>query len=179
MAGSPIMNIFIAGKKKSGKDFIADVIVDRFGFRKIHIAEPWIRRHLEDMGVSWDEWLTNKHLYRDEIQRRATKARADNPNCLIDDLPNYLGNVVVSGVRFINESEFGLRHGLVLKVVVDDRTRYDRFIRSGEDLGKFDDPFESEIDQLLYHVEISGSLSPEEIERQLAPLVFGPKSDQF
>jgi hypothetical protein len=157
--------IFVAGKKKAGKDVVCDSLVP-YGYTKLHIAEPWLRRHCADMGISYEgEYLPNKHIYRAEIQRRATLARAADPECLLKELPAFLSRyerVAVSGVRFINEALYGIFHlgALVAKVEVPEAARRQRFLASGESLDLLKDPFEREIDEMPCQVLLQGVMEP-------------------
>ena len=76
------------GEKGTGKDYACDQFVKELGYTKLHIAEPWIRVQLEDMGVTWEEYNLNKPIYRPEIQARANgpHGRAGNPRVLLDPL---------------------------------------------------------------------------------------------
>lgn len=162
--------IFLAGKKRAGKTTLADILTERCGYTQMHIATAWIKRHLNDMGVSWEEYQADKPRYREEIQRRATLARAENPNCLVDELPAVIepfvakgGCLVVDGVRFSNEALFAFQHGyLVVKVKTPDFVRRERFIAAGENLAHLNDPFEREIDLLPFHISLPGTLGRDE-----------------
>lgn len=164
----PLPNvIFFGGKKKSGKDFICNVLREEHGFTVIHIADPWLRFTCRNMGIDYEtEYLPNKHLYRAEIQRRAVAAREADPDCLIKMLPERIygllaegHKVAVSGIRFINEALFAIWNGyLMVKVEVSDDIRRERFIDAGESLELFEDPFEREIDEMPYHLWVPGDL---------------------
>lgn len=158
--------IFLAGEKRSGKGMIASALAMAFDYKVVHIAEAWVRKHLEAMGVTWAEYQMNKAKYRPEIQRRAQAARDENPDCLIEPLDadldlrrDYGQKVVVDGVRFINEAQYGRNIGaFTLRVVTPREVRAERFKATGEDLALLDDPFESEIPRLPVHADIPGVL---------------------
>lgn len=161
--------VFVAGKKRAGKDFLADALVADAGFEKTHIAAPWLLEFFSARGYhfdTYDEVPTElKVRYREGIQREATLAREYNPEVLIDLMREYLLErtstkpLVVSGVRFRNEAEFAIRQGyFVVKVAVSDEVRRQRFLAAGENLELFDDPFEREIDGLPAHLEVTGDM---------------------
>jgi hypothetical protein len=155
-----------------GKDYVADRLVEGAGFKKLHIAAPWLLAFYASKGLeyhSYDDVPQGvKAHYRAEIQELAASAREKDPDVLIRQLDTYIGDrrgmgldepLVVSGVRFTNEALYGIRKGyFVVKVAVPDDLRRVRFIESGESLELFDDPFEAEIDGLPCHLEISGDL---------------------
>lgn len=154
--------IAIAGKKLAGKDTVCDALV-ALGYQKVHIAEPWLRTQCKAMGVSYeDEYLPNKGWYREEIQRRATAARAADPECLVRLLPEQIASVganrvVVSGIRFINEALWFIGQGaFVIKVETPATIRLQRMCEAGDAL--FDDPFEAEIDRLPHDLQLPGTL---------------------
>lgn len=155
--------IFVAGKKRAGKDTLCDSLLP-FGYTKLHIAEPWLRTQCYDLKISYeDEYLPNKGQYRDIIQRRATRARQDDPYCLIRHWGSFedTGKCVVSGIRFVNEADWGMDIGaFVVLVTTPDEIRAQRFQTSCENLNSLNDPFESEIDELPYHLSVSGTINP-------------------
>lgn len=156
--------VAFAGKKKSGKDFAADCLVRDAEFTKLHIVEPWLRLWMAEHGLDPDNWEELKARYRAEIQRDALKAREGDPLRLIRVLPARINEVLaegesvaITGVRFINEATWMMQQGyLVVKVEVEPATRMQRFVQSGEDLALFNDPFETEIDLLPWHLCVAG-----------------------
>ena len=157
--------LFIAGKKKSGKDFLADTFVTEFGYAKLHIAEPWLRAWFAAKGLNPDEWETLKTQHRTEIQKDAQVARDESGGRAllvglhnrVEDLLLTHEGVAVSGVRFINEGQFAMQNGyFVVRVDTGDETRRQRFIDSEESLKLFDDPFEHEVNLLPCHIIVSG-----------------------
>lgn len=161
--------IFVTGKKRAGKSTICEALTQERGYHHIHIATPWICDVLcPTLGITPDEYLKNKGKYRAAVQTLATQSRAADPNILLSRLDlelkrlrieDGIKQVVVDGIRFVNEVEFAReRQALVLRVSVSDEERRWRFAISGEDQTLFDDPFEREIDTLPVTFEISGDL---------------------
>ncbi len=161
--------VMVGGRKRAGKDFLCDSLVRYSGFVKLHIVEPYLRAFFGRRGLDPDLWEELKPLYRAEIQAEAEVARAEDPLCLIRRLPERIDflraqghKVAITGVRFTNEVLFGVQSGyLVVKVWVPDSVRRQRFIDSGESLELFDDPFEREIDQMQWPLEIEGTYPAE------------------
>lgn len=161
--------IFVAGKKKAGKDFYADALVELEGYEKTHIAAPWLLAFYADRGYQFDTYeevpAELKARYRERIQAEATQARQKNPEVLIEMLDSFLSErppyrpLVISGVRFRNEVNYALKNGhFVVKVAVSDELRRQRFIAAGESLELFNDPFEADIDALPAHMEVTGDM---------------------
>ena len=124
----PVM--FIAGKKKSGKDYLADTFVMEFGYAKLHIAEPWLRQWFKARGLDQPMGRV-KEQYRAEIQADAKQVRAETGGrALLVGLRDRINEllfdhegVVISGVRFINEGQFAMQNGYcVVKVETSDGT---------------------------------------------------------
>lgn len=159
-------SIFVGGRKREGKDFVADLLVKEAGFTKVHIVAPWLRAFFERRGLDPDRWEELKSQYRAEIQAEASAARAENPNVLIDwfrqAIPTLPRPFCVTAVRFINEAQLGMQVGaLVVRVKTTDEVRRQRFLASGDDLALMDDPFEAEVPLMPVHLEISGELAAE------------------
>lgn len=169
--------IFVAGKKRVGKDVLCDTLVEREGFTKVHIVESWLRRWCERRGLDPNLWEIHKTTYRAEIQQEAAAARVDDPLCLIrpllSDLENLPRPLCVTAVRFHNEVDYGKQAGAwCLRVEVPNQTRYARFVQSGESMNLFNDPFEKEVDSLQVDGVISGALSKDEIIQHLKVLAY-------
>lgn len=168
--------VFVAGKKRAGKDYLADALVEYAGYEKVHIAAPWLLDFYRSKGYNFwsydDVPLELRTRYRAEIQEMATKAREHDPEVLIRLMKEYIEHresvyelvetrpLVVSGVRFRNEALYAIRSGyFVVQVAVPDDVRRVRFLDAGEDLALFDDPFEADLGpQFPCHVIVSGDL---------------------
>src|SRR5262245_44365777 len=85
--------IFVGGKKRSGKDYLCDLLVKEAGFTKVHMVEPWLRGFFERRGLDPDQWEALKAQYRADIQAEAAASRATNPNVLIDYLRGHLASL--------------------------------------------------------------------------------------
>ena len=177
--------IFVAGKKRAGKDYLADALVEHSGYEKFHIATPWLLEFYRSKGYdfgSYDEVPQElRSRYRSELQERAAKARERDPEVLIRPLRDYIEQrerapsggpapLVVTGVRFKNEALYAIRSGyFVVQVVVPDDVRRNRFLVSGEDLSLFDDPFEEDLGPSFpCHVTLDGNLGGGAYVQQIA-----------
>ncbi len=157
--------LFAFGKKKAGKDFLVDCLVAEAGFHKYHIVYPWLVKFCERNGIAWADYENDpavKAKWRSQIQAEATEERKNDPDVLLkafhEAWPTLPLPLAVTGVRFMKEATLGLSYGAMLvKVEVSDEIRRQRFVDSGEDLAMFDDPFESHIDTLPFHLEVDGS----------------------
>lgn len=153
--------IFVAGVKRSGKDFVCDRLVEEAGFTKVHIVEPWLRQWCTQYGYAPDDWERAKTERRAECQADAAANRAKNPFVLIDwfreSVKSMPKPICVTAVRFINEAMLGFELGaLVLRVNTPDEVRIERFKASGDTLELLNDPFEREVNQMPVHAEIPG-----------------------
>lgn len=155
--------IFVGGKKRSGKDFLCDRLVEQAGFRKVHIVEPWLRQWAVSHGYHEDEWETVKFKHRAEIQADANVARETDPMVLVrymrDWLPTLPKPICVTAVRFTNEMQMGMQmNAMCLRVDCPDEERKQRFLTAGETLALFDDPFEHEIDTMPVNFGVPGNM---------------------
>lgn len=155
--------IFVGGKKRSGKDFVCDRLVEEAGFTKVHIVEPWLRQWATRYGYADDDWVRAKTELREQCQIDATAEREKDPfvliNWLRESLPTLPRPLCVTAVRFTNETLFGMQIGaLCLKVETPDTERAKRFLASGDSLALLNDPFESQIDVMPVHAVIPGTM---------------------
>lgn len=157
--------VFVAGKKRSGKDFVADRLVEERGYKKLHIVEGWLRDWGAKNGLDPDRWEEWKSAHRAAIQRDASIERARDPMVLLNRFENVLANemsrgpVVVTAVRFTNEALWGMERGaFVVKVETPDEVRRERFIAAGDDLALMDDPFEVDLGpEFPCHIVVQGT----------------------
>lgn len=169
--------IFVAGVKRSGKDFLCDTLVERAGFTKVHIVEQWLRQWCVDRGLDPDRWEEHKAVHRQEVQADATAARKNDPLCLVrpllSALPSLPRPLCVTAVRFQNEIDYGRNAGAwCIRVEVPNLLRYKRFLDAGENINLFNDPFENEVDHLTVDAVISGALQKGDIIRNLRTLAY-------
>jgi hypothetical protein len=176
--------IFVGGKKRSGKDYLCDLLVERAGFTKYHIVRGWLEGFAARHRISYAEYEAHKEFWRHDVQAEASAARAADPDCLVNAfreiLPTLPRPLCVTAVRFANECLFGMEVGaMVVRVATSDRTRRERFIASGTSLELFDDPFEHEVDLMPAHLEMSGEMDADNyiptlagVYRELSRLAF-------
>jgi hypothetical protein len=160
--------VFLGGKKKSGKDFIADQLVARAGYTKYHLVRPWLEGFCARHGLAWDRYEAEKAQWRPLVQEEATEARRLDPDCLVRAFeaafPALPRPLAVVGLRFVGEGRMAIGlGGLMLRVECPDDVRRERFVASGESPNLFDDPFESEVDSMPVHAEVPGTLAADEI----------------
>ena len=145
--------IFIAGKKASGKDTVANAAVilgsiaePSTQFRVIHPAKMWV---MQTFQVSEDRYDIIRSKHRVYIQQRPAEVLSGDPTVLlriIDSTPPELkrGTIVV-GIRFFHERDYARAHGIPT-VLLDtpNKVREQRLIERGEAFIA-DDPFEQEL----------------------------------
>lgn len=119
--------IFVAGYARSGKDTVADFIVDNYDAEKLKVATP-IWEHVEKVNPSvtlrptrgMRKYLDLREHYsidelkkrtniRSYLQRYGKQKRTENPDYFVDKLREAIkcsqkSIVVVSDLRFFNET---------------------------------------------------------------------------
>lgn len=107
--------IFVGGGLASGKGTLCELLRRQYGYRVIHMVEPFKRRIAEELGISFEELERDKVKYRPLLQRKGHEWRQADPDCMLKLLAGQLnaeaGPVVVDGVRFVNEMLFAIERG--------------------------------------------------------------------
>ncbi len=104
--------IGVSGHMQSGKDTLANYLVEKYGFVKLAFASKLKQVAMDVWGLSYDECYDNKtERSRMIMQQLGTEvARTINENTWIDYLfrqirANDFSRVVICDVRFPNEAE--------------------------------------------------------------------------
>lgn len=125
------MIIGIIGKKRHGKDTIADYLVDKYAFEKYSFATPLKKGCMEIFGLTenqvfgdekdkWnEEWncynrdllkVTGTELYQYDIQKYIPSFKEIGRNIWVKRFGQYYKNnneknIVIADVRFIHEAD--------------------------------------------------------------------------
>lgn len=142
--------VFIAGKKASGKDTIANSAIILGGiaepqtrFHVVHPAKMWV---MQTFQVSEDRYDVFRSKHRAYIQQRASEVLLNDPTVLlriIHGVPEELRRgAIVVGVRFLHERDYARTHGIpTIFIDTPDSVREQRLMTRGEPF-VVNDPFE-------------------------------------
>lgn len=98
--------IAIAGKQYAGKDTLAEMMLEYLpGFRRIGIGDAMKIKLAEIKGITLDEILKNKHLYREELIDLAMAKRKEDEDYWIKNVISLNENLIVPDMRFKRELE--------------------------------------------------------------------------
>ena len=147
--------IFLAGKKASGKDTIANAAValgsiaePSTHFHVIHPAKIWVMKTFQ---VHEHHYETFRSKHRNYIQQRASEVLKLDPKVLlriIDDIPDdQRRGCIVVGIRFLHERDYARSHNIpVVLINTPDEERRKRLASRGETLPDgIADPFERDL----------------------------------
>jgi len=133
--------IFIAGKKASGKDTIANSAValgciaePSTKFHVVHPAKTWVMKTFQ---VSEDRYDAFRSKHRVYIQQRASEVLRHDPTVLlriISDIPHSLRRgAIVVGIRFLHERDYAhVRKIPTVLIDTPDHVRSQRLAARGE-----------------------------------------------
>lgn len=124
------MIIGLTGKRGTGKDTIANYLVEKHGFRMLDFTRDVLAPILEKEG---------KPVTRDNLIELAMEGRKKAHNGIwaekLCDVIKDNEDYTISGIRFVEEVEvFKKRFGydfVLFSVVADDNTRYERCRKRG------------------------------------------------
>ena len=145
--------IFLAGKKASGKDTIANAAVmlgsiaePSTHFHIIHPAKIWVMKTFQ---VQEHHYETFRSKHRNYIQQRASEVLKLDPKVLlriIDEIPNnQRRGCIVVGIRFLHERDYARAQGIpAVLIETPIIVRKHRLADRGESFVD-DDPFEREL----------------------------------
>ncbi|XP_015782095.1 phosphomevalonate kinase-like [Tetranychus urticae] len=82
MSGKPVLVVILSGKRKSGKDFVAELIEKRYrnGLAVIHISKPIKQKYAELHGAAFDELMKAseyKEQFRLDMVKWSEKEKLD------------------------------------------------------------------------------------------------------
>jgi dephospho-CoA kinase len=109
------MNVAIVGQYCSGKDTVADYLINNFGYKKYALATPIKEIMAKVYGIT----SKSDPRYRKYAQKIGTDffRKLDDltwVNYLMKDIENETSSIVVSDTRFINEAQTFLDNGWTL-----------------------------------------------------------------
>ncbi len=123
------MRLLLIGRAGSGKDTVAEYLIEKYGFRKHGFADKLKEVALE---LFPDIYLYNQDKKRSLLQQLGVKLREINENVWVDYLLRKIGvyaqKLVITDCRFQNEYDIlTSKHGFIpVKVNCDDRVRAER-----------------------------------------------------
>lgn len=165
-------NVVIVGKMRSGKDTLAKMMVDKYGYSEFKLSTG-ITEIIEKLNLQ-REGKKNRHAYQ-HIGQRIRDLDEDVWCNYTDRLIKESGKsqIVISDVRQENELEFFREQGYaVIKIVSDEVNRVQRVSESGDEVDWHDFNHETElsVDKLEYDLLIinNGTLKLLETKLDLA-----------
>lgn len=135
------MKIAVVGKMRSGKNTVADLLTEEYGFQQLAFAdgiteiikkyfpeaftEGKPRGHYQHIGQGMRE--LNPNVWINHVNRRVTNILCDGYMCGVEP------NVIVTDCRQKNEEMYLRRNGFkIIKVEADDQLRLQRIASAGE-----------------------------------------------
>lgn len=158
--------IIINGRACSGKDEIADYLVEKYGYIKISFATP-----IYEIAREYFE-MTNKD--RKLLQLIGEAMRSIDSDVWVKyafKVANELDKVVIADLRRENEYTHAVKNGFTpIRVQADYDIRIERCIkRDGQypDTSLWEDEVETGADNFTYEYEITNNGTLEELHRQI------------
>lgn len=149
--------IVISGKQYSGKDTVANILLEMLpNFKLAPLADAIKIEFSEEKNLSFNEVERNKPLYRAELIVLGNKRRSEDPNYWIKKVINTDDDIIISDARLIHEIETFEKHGAI-KIRVESK-REERAKRGK--LVKEDDVTETDLDNYKdwdYVIENNGT----------------------
>jgi hypothetical protein len=139
--------IGIYGKLGSGKDYITEHVIQKFGdFLQLAFADQIKINVMTKNGVSFqDLYILKTQESRQLLQSEGTLERKSNENIWVDYLANWIkihksrdiDNFVITDIRFKNEYDFIKNNGgYLIKVIAPNRNE-SRLIQESSSSGTF------------------------------------------
>jgi phosphomevalonate kinase len=170
--GNPLANaeiIGISGKQYSGKDVLAQLLLDRLpDFRKIPLAlaikQEYARRH----NLTLEAIEANKAQYRPELIALGDWGRKQDPDYWLKQVLAQPGKKIISDVRQKREHDLLHEHGaFLIRLNADRNVRAQRGTIVSED-----DPTERELDTVSdWDAVLTNNGSVDALARQLNALI--------
>lgn len=173
-----LMKIAVVGKMRSGKNTVADILTDIYGYEQLAFAdgireiinkyfpEAYVdgkpRKHYQHIGQSLrklnhDVWVN--HLYE--------RVLAISAQGLLNGTE---AKIVVTDCRQKNEELFLRKKGFkIIKVISDDELRIDRMIKTGEAVTpeQFNHDTEMQVDKIEADYIITNNGTYEELDQSV------------
>ena len=104
--------IVISGKQYSGKDTLAALLLnDLADFVRVGIGDAIKYEYAKKNGVTFDEIVENKHLYRSGLIELGNYGRSIDPDYWLKSIVGMKENVIVPDVRVEHEMELFKSYG--------------------------------------------------------------------
>lgn len=135
--------IVISGKQYSGKDTLAALLLnDLADFVRVGIGDAIKYEYAKKNGVTFDEIVENKHLYRSGLIELGNYGRSIDPDYWLKSIVGMKENVIVPDVRVEHEVELFKSYGAYsIRVEATYENRSKRAI-----ITNADDPTETALD---------------------------------
>ena len=159
--------IILSGKQYSGKDTAAKILLEKLkDFKRIGLGDAIKLEYSEQTGLTLDEILKNKHLYRPDLIALGNKRRSEDSDYWIKKVIAQSGNIIVPDVRVKRELEF-FKNAFKIRVEADVEKRAQR----GK-LTSSDDPTETALDDVKdWDAVIFNNSTYVELEEQTLALI--------
>ena len=106
--------IVISGKQYSGKDTFAAVLLNILkDYRRIGIGDAIKIEYAKTKGLTLDEVINNKHLYRNDLIALGNHGRAISPVYWLNNLSN-MDKIIVPDIRMQFEADYFKNKGAFL-----------------------------------------------------------------
>lgn len=137
--------VILSGKQYSGKDTAAKILLEKLkDFKRIGLGDAIKIEYSENTGLTLDEIINNKHLYRPDLIALGNKRRAEDSDYWIKKVIALDGNIIVPDVRVKRELEyFKEANAFTIRVESDEKNRALRGT-----LTSADDPTETALDDV-------------------------------
>lgn len=135
--------IVISGKQYSGKDTLAALLLsDLTDFVRVGIGDAIKYEYAKKNGVTFDEIVKNKHLYRSGLIELGNYGRSIDPDYWLKSIVEMKENVIVPDVRVEHEVELFKSYGAYsIRVEATYENRSKRAV-----ITNADDPTETALD---------------------------------
>jgi len=157
--------IAISGKQYSGKDLLAQLIMEQWpGFRKTPLAFAIKQAYAQQHGLTLAEIETNKAQYRPDLIALGDWGRRQHPDYWLKQVLAQPGKKIISDLRMRREYELLREQGTFLI-----RLNADRDVRAQRGtIVSENDPTENELDAITdWDVALANNGSVEDLARLL------------
>lgn len=154
---APILRLAVSGKMRSGKDTLAERLVERYGFRRYAFADRL--KEVANELFAMPPGVKNRHLLVELGRKMCEVDKLVWVNYVLSQMPLRC-DVIISDLRFKYEY-YALKafDFIVVRVDSDEVVRLKRVERFGSrvDLALVDDPSETDLDEMEFDWIIHGT----------------------